>query len=118
MAIPCQGFTFTWGGAPLYEVQQLEANLQRDLPVGRTTTWTPKLGEVRLLGFSMINLGSTEYGRRKRLVITAPVNGVPTTLFDADCIYRDTTLTAAANDAVTFAHVFVMQDTVGAATNP
>lgn len=116
MAIPCQGFTFTWGALPLYEVQELEVDLQRDLPSGRTTVWTPSLGEIRLLGFSAVNLGSAEYGIRRRLTITVPPSlaGGSVTVFDADCIYRDTIVTAATNGAVTFAHVFVMQDTVGA----
>ena len=136
MPIPCQGFTFTWGGATLSEVQELEVNVQRDLPLGRSTTWTPNLGEVRLLSLSATNLPTSEYGRRKRLTINAPAatirrtntawphNGTNTastpaaTLCDVDCIYRGVTMSATANGVVRFAHVFKVMDTVGAATNP
>lgn len=121
MAIPCQGFTFTWGGQTLSEVQELEIDLQRGLPLGRTTTWTPTLGEVRLLGFSITNLPTSEYGRRKRLTIQCPAStagGGAVTLFDSDCIYQDTNTRANANDAVRFAHTFRVMDTVGAPTNP
>ena len=120
MAIPCQGFTFTWGGQTLSEVQELEIDLQRGLPLGRTTTWTPTLGEVRLLGFSITNLPTSEYGRRKRLVIQCPPTAAGGTLvlFDADAIYQDANIRANANDAVRFAHVFRVMDTVDAPTNP
>lgn len=119
MAIPCQGFTFTWGGQTLFEVQELEVDLQRGLPLGRTTTWTPNLGEVRLLGFSITNLPTSEYGRRKRLVIQCPnPAGGSITLCDVDCIYQDTNIRANANDAVRFAHVFRVMDTTGAPTTP
>lgn len=133
MPIPCQGFTFTWGGATLSEVQELEVNLQRDLPLGRTTTWTPNPGEVRLLSLSIANLPTSEYGKRKRLIINAPaatvrrtpaiggstaLNTPAATLCDVDCIYRGVTINATANGVVRFAHVFKVMDTVGAATNP
>ena len=120
MAIPCQGFTFTWGGQTLSEVQELEIDLQRGLPLGRTTTWTPTLGEVRLLGFSITNLPTSEYGRRKRLIIQCPPStaGGSLTLCDVDCIYQDANIRANTNDAVRFAHVFRVMDTVDAPTNP
>lgn len=136
MPIPCQGFTFTWGGQTLSEVQELQVNLQRDLPLGRTTTWTPNLGEVQLLGFSIANLPTSEYGKRKQLTITAPAstirvtnkapphNGTASTstpsltLCDVDCIYQGANISAAANGVVRFAHVFKVMDTVGAASNP
>lgn len=118
MAIPCQGFTFTWGGATLSEVQELEVDLQRGLPIGRTVAWTPNLGEVRLVGFSLANLPTSEYGRRKRLTIVAPSSAGNVTLCDADCIYQDSNISATANGVVRFAHVFRVQDTVDAPTNP
>ena len=133
MPIPCQGFTFTWGGQTLSEVQELEVNLQRDLPLGRSTTWTPNLGEVRLLSLSIANLPTSEYGRRKQLTIQAPpatirrypplngataVNTPAATLCDVDCIYRGVTINATANGVVRFAHVFKVMDTVGQPTNP
>lgn len=120
MAIPCQGFTFTWGGQTLDEVQELEIDLQRGLPLGRVTTWTPTLGEVRLIGFSIANLPTSEYGRRKRLVIACPPStaGGSITLFDSDAIYQDANIRANANDSVRFAYVFRVMDTVGAPTNP
>lgn len=118
MAIPCQGFTFTWGGSALSEVRELDADLFGGLPHGRTTTWTPEGGEVRLLGFSIANLATSDYGNRRRLIITAPTPSGTLTVFDADCIYQGANIRAAANDAVRFAYTFRVQDTVGAPTNP
>jgi len=133
MPIPCQGFTFTWGGATLSEVQELEVNLQRDLPLGRSTTWTPKLGDVKLVGLSIANLPTSEYGKRKRLVINAPaatvrrtpaiggstaLNTPAVTLCDVDCIYKGVTISGTTNGVVKFAHAFTVMDTVGAPTNP
>lgn len=121
MAIPCQGFTFTWGGQTLSEVQALEADLYRgELPQGRTTTWTPNIGDVRLIGFSLTNLGTSDYGKRKTLTITCPptTSGGSVTLFSADCIYSGYRVDSQANDAVRFAFTFRVQDTVGAPTAP
>lgn len=120
MAIPCQGFTFTWGGQTLSEVSGLEIAQPRGLPLGRTTTWTPNLGEVRLLGFSPTNLPSTEYGKRKRLTIEVPPTtaGGSVTVLDSDAIYQDLNVTASPNDAVRFAYVFRLMDTLGAPSNP
>jgi len=121
MAIPCQGFTFTWGGQTLSEVQALEADIYGgELPLGRTTTWTPNLGEVRLLGFSIANLATADYGKRKRLTITCPPNtaGGSLTLFDSDCIYSGYRVDSQANDAVRFAFTFRVMDTLGAPSNP
>lgn len=121
MAIPCQGVTFTWGGQTLSEVQELEVDLQRGLPIGRSVIWTASPGEVRLLGFSITNLPGSEYGTRKRLTIqcmSATAGGSLVTLFDADCVYRDTNTRANANDAVRFAHTFSVMDTLNAPSNP
>lgn len=120
MAIPAQGFTFTWGTTPILEVQELEVDLQRGLPLGRTTTFTPTLGEVRLLGFSFSGLPTSEYGRRKQLTIRCPPStaGGSITICDVDCIYQDANYAAVANGAVRFVHVFKIMDTVGAPTNP
>lgn len=118
MPIPCQGFTFTWAGSALSEVQALEADLFGNLPVGRTTNWTPNGGEVRLLGLSIANLPTTGYGKRRRLIITAPTPSGTLTVFDADCIYKGASVRATANDAVRFAYTFTVVDTVGAPTNP
>lgn len=121
MAIPCQGFTFTWGGATLAEVQALEIDLFRsDLPQARSVAWSINPGDVRILGFSSANLPTTEYGRRKRLTITVPTNttGAFTTLLDSDCIYNGYRVESDANDAVRFAFTFSIQDTLNAPTNP
>jgi hypothetical protein len=120
MPIPCQGFTLTWGGQTLQEVQSLEIDLfQGELPQARTVVWTPNIGDVRLLGFSVANLAASDYGRRKRLTITAPLNpSGSVTLFDGDCIYSGYRVDSTANDAVRFAFTFRIQDTVGAPTNP
>lgn len=123
MATPCQGFTFTWGGATLSKVSAFEADTFRSLPIGRTTAWTPDLGEVRVLTFAPTNLPTSDYGRRRRLTIQCPSSTVPTaavtlTLFDRDCIYRGYRVDAQSNDAVRFAYTFTVQDTVDAPTNP
>ena len=117
MAIPCQGLTLTWGGQTLSEMQALEIDLfQGALPQGRTTAWTPNIGDVRLTGFSIANLSAAEYGKRKRLTITGP--GGVGTLFDSDCIYNGCRIDASANDAVRFAFTFRVMDTLGAPSNP
>lgn len=122
MPIPCQGFTFTWGGTALTEVQELEADIARGLPRGRETAWTPTLGEVRLLRFAPGGVPASDYGKRRRLVIQGPAGKLPAagsmTYFDADCIYQDVNISAAANDAMRFAYVFRVMDTVDAPTNP
>jgi len=121
MPIPCHGFTLTWGGQTLSEVQSLEVDLYSGtLPVGRTTTWTPELGEVRLLRFAATNLAATEYGKRKRLTIRSPAGtaGGALTLFDSDCIYTGYSVDSQANDAVRFAMTFRVQDTLDAPSNP
>jgi hypothetical protein len=123
VAIPCQGFTLTWGGQTLSEVQALEADIYGgELPRGRTTTWTPNMGTVRLLGFAATNLTTAEYGKRKRLTILArtstATNASVTTLFDSDCIYSGVRIDAAANSAVRLAFTFRIQDTLDAPSNP
>jgi hypothetical protein len=125
MAIPCQGFTITWGGQPLQEVQSLELDAQRGLPLGRVTTWTPSLGTLRIAAFSTAHLPESEYGRRKRLTLTGLTSTVFTaspgpvvTFFDHDCIYEDARIEAVANEVVRLAFTFRVQDTVGAPTNP
>lgn len=114
MAIPCQGFSFTWGTATLREVQQLEVNYSRGLPTSRTTRWSKGQGGVNLIGFSSSGLSESEYGTKKRMTIVAPTNtsGDTITLLDRDCIYTDTTVRAIENDALSFAHSFMLLDTV------
>ena len=121
MAIPCQGFTFTWGGQTLFEVQEMEIAAQSELPLGRTSIWTQAPGEVRLVGFSSTNLPYSDYGKRKVLQILAPRPGAPgqsLTLLNQDCIMRDYGVRATANDAVRFAVTFMVMDTTGAPSNP
>lgn len=120
MAIPCQGFTITWGGSALLEVRELSVNQERGLPLQRDGTWTLNLGTVRLAGFSTAHLAESEYGSRRQLTIRCPpsTSGGSVTLFDRDCIFQDRVVTAEANDAVRFDHVFRIMDTVGAVTNP
>ena len=120
MAIPCQGFTITWGGQSLQEVQAFDLDAARGLPLGRVTTWTPSLGTLRLAGFSTAHLPVSEYGRRKRLTFSGRTASAGTlvTFFDADCIYEDARIEAVANEVVRLAFTFRVQDTVGAPTNP
>jgi hypothetical protein len=121
MPIPCQGFTLTWGGQPLQEVQSLEIDLFRgDLPQGRTVIWSPNLGDVRLLGFSRVNLAPAEYGKRRTLKIDSPAGtaGGSLTLLEADCIYSGYRVDSLVNEAVRFAFTFRVMDTLGAPSNP
>jgi hypothetical protein len=120
MAIPAQGMTFTWGTATLQEVQALELDLTRGLPVGRITTWTPSLGTIRLESFNRLGLPVSEYGRRKTFTILARVStAVPAEkVFESDCIFEDARVEVVANDAFRFAFAFKVMDTVGAPTNP
>jgi hypothetical protein len=75
---------------------------------------------VRLLGFSLTNLATADYGKRKRLTIVCPPTtaGGSLTLFDSDCIYSGYRVDSQANDAVRFAFTFRVMDTVGAPTAP
>lgn len=120
MPIPCQGFTITWGGTAIAESRELTINQERGLPLQRNGTWTLNLGTVRVAGF-FPSIPDVEYGRRRRLLVRCPAAGVRggvVTLFDHDCIYQDRIVTAEANDAVRFDHVFRVMDTVGAVSNP
>jgi hypothetical protein len=121
MPIPCQGFTLTWGGQTLQEIQAAEVDLfQGELPQGRTVIWTPNIGDVRLLGFSGANLSTAEYGKRKTLKIDSPAGtaGGSLTLLEVDCIYSGYRVDSLVNDAVRFAYTFRVQDTVNAPSNP
>jgi hypothetical protein len=120
MAIPCQGFTITWGGQSLQEVATLEYDATRGLPIGRTVTWTPNLGTLRLSGYSTAHLPESEYGRRRPLVFSGRTasTGAAVTFFNRDCIYEDARIEAAANNVVRFAFTFRVQDTLNAPTNP
>jgi hypothetical protein len=121
MPIPCQGFTLTWGGQTLAEVQAVEIDVFRgELPQGRTVIWTPEVGDVRLLGFSAVSLTAAEYGKRKTLKIDSPAGtaGGSLTLLEADCIYNGYRVDSVVNDAVRFAFTFRVQDTLGAPSNP
>lgn len=120
MAIPCQGFTVSWGGLALEEVQTLDINRDRGLPIGRTVTWTPNFGTIEIAGFSTANLPESEYGRRKKLVFEGrtATSGTVVKWLERDCIFENARIQAIANDAVRFAFTFRIQDTVDAPTNP
>lgn len=120
MAIPVQGFTVSWGGLPLQEVQTLDINRERGLPLGRTTTWTPSWGTIEIAAFSTAELPESEYGRRKRFKLEGKTatSGAVVTFFDRDCIFENARIQAIANDVVRFAFTFRIQDTVDAETNP
>lgn len=120
MAIPVQGFTVSWGGTTLQEVQTLDINRERGLPIGRVETWTPTWGSVEIAGFSTAGLPESEYGRRQRLKLEGrtATSGAAVTFFDRDCILENARIQAVANDVVRFAFTFRVQDTVGAPTHP
>lgn len=117
MAIPCQGFTITWGTSALAEMRELTISQERGLPLQRDGTWTLNLGTVRIAGFSPANLDESEYGQRRRLIVQCPATatgGSTITIFDRDAIFQDRVVTAEANQVVRFDHVFRIMDTVGA----
>ena len=120
MPIPCQGFTVSWGGQALQEVQTLDINRDRGLPLGRTVTWTPNWGTIEIAGFSTASLPESEFGRRKALVVQGrtATSGPVVTWFERDCIYENARIQAIANDAVRFAFTFRVQDTLNAPSNP
>jgi hypothetical protein len=116
MAIPAQGFTVSWGGAALLEVQEISIDQERGLPLQRNGTWTLNLGTVRIAGFSTAHLAESEYGRRKVLLLEGltATSGSVVKFFERDCILQDRRIVAAANDVVRFDHVFRIMDTVNA----
>ena len=120
MPIPAAGFTITWGGSALNECREVELNQERGLPLQRDGTWTLNLGTVRIAGFSTASLPESEYGRRKRLIVTSPAgtSGGSLALFSRDCIFQDRRVSVTTNDAVRFDHVFRIMDTVNEVTNP
>ena len=120
MAIPAQGFTVSWGGTALLEVQEISIDQERGLPLQRNGTWTLNLGTVRIAGFSTTGLPESEYGRRKVLVFEGrtATSGASVKWFQRDCVLKDRRIVAVANDVVRFDHVFRIMDTVGAPTNP
>ena len=119
MAIPIQGCTVTWGTATLTEVRAVEIDLQRGPPQGRTVLWTLNLGQIRVQTFGVGAVPDSDYGKRKRLVVTCP-NGTAAaiTLHDSDCIYQDRSTPMEPNGVVTLALSFRVMDTTGAPSNP
>lgn len=110
MAIPCQGFTFSFGGNALAEVQTLEMDVRLTdggAVRGRSGLWSGDgSGEVRLASFSPAAMSRSVYGTYGRLLITAPAPTGTLTVFDGICLYKGMAVRAATNDAILFAYSF------------
>jgi hypothetical protein len=121
MAIRVSGVSATWEGSAVSQVFQATLALQRGAPAARTERWTLDLGTVTLSAYTRTALPDGEYGRRKRLVISAQNDtGTATTstftLFDADCVYLGAEIVGDANSVWRFDHLFRVMDTRGLTT--
>jgi hypothetical protein len=121
MAIRVSGVSVTWGGSTVSRVSQVTLDLQRGPPTARTARWTIDLGTVTLSAYTRDALPDSDYGQRRRLVITAQNDtGTTTTqtftLFDADCVYLGPEIVGEVNSVWRFDHRFRVMDTVGVTT--
>lgn len=115
MAIPAQGFTFTWGDTALQEVQTLEFDLAAAAAQqqGRGFGNRRIQGTVRLASTSPAVLDSSQYLRSRTLTIVAPTPSGAVTVFSGSCQYDGVSVRASANEAVRFAYQFTLRSTVG-----
>lgn len=110
MPIPCQGFTFTYGGAQLAEIQTLELDyatnfgeltLNRSGGVSAAST-----GTIVLNGTSPQGMSQSQYRYGGTLTIACPKGTSTLTLFQGYCLYDGMAVRARANEAVSFAYRF------------
>lgn len=119
MATRVSGVTVRWGGVIVAEPTDVEFDLQRGLPVGRSVVWTLDLGTITVLANANTALPMTEYGKRKLLRVDyIAENGATQTLWETDCLYEGGTIKGAMNDIWKFAFVFRVMDTYGAGSVP
>jgi hypothetical protein len=121
MATRVSGVTVTWGGTAVPQIIEATLALVREPPVARTARWTLDLGEITLPALTRTGLPDSEYGRRRRLTITAQNDqGTATsstfTVFDADCMYLGAEVRGELNGVWRFDHSFKVMDTVGVTT--
>lgn len=120
-AIRVSGVSVTWGGAALSRVVQATLDLQRGPPVARTAKWSLDLGSVTLSAHTRDALPDSDYGQRRRLVVTAQndtgsATSANFTLFDADCVYLGAEIVGEVNTVWRFDHQFRVMDTRGDTT--
>lgn len=119
MATRVSGVTVRWGGLIVAEATDVEFDLQRGLPVGRSVVWTLDLGTITVLANANTALPLTEYGKRNLLNVQyRDESGFLQTLWDSDCLYEGGTIKGAMNDIWKFAFVFRVMDTYGAGSVP
>lgn len=119
MAIRVSGVTVRWGGLIVAEPTDVEFDLQRGLPVGRSVVWTLDLGTITVLANANTALPASEYGKRKLLNVQyRDESGSLQTLWDSDCLYMGGTVKGAMNDIWKFAFQFKVMDTYGAGSVP
>lgn len=119
MAYPVHGVTVTWGGTTLREVTSSQVNLQPGPPKGRTVLWTHSYGTVDLTANDNNALPSSEWGKRKRLIIKQlNTANAEVTLLDADCIFNGPKFEQKLQDIVRFGLSFQIMDTVDAESHP
>lgn len=112
MAIPCQGFTLTWGGTALQEIKTLE--FQRSLEwqdtgmarSGRAGSGYRLAGSIRLTGLAPTVLDEKQFGLAREMTISVPYGTSTMTLFSGWALYDGQAANATPNDAMSFAHTF------------
>lgn len=87
MAVYSTGISATWGSVSFQEVYELGLPLYGSVRKDRssssaTTGWSDEVGEVSISAYGTSNMSSTEYGKRKQLVVSG--GGVSLT-FNAVC---------------------------------
>jgi hypothetical protein len=119
MAIRVQGVQIAWGGVTVSEPVDVELDLQRGLPVGRSVVWTLDLGTITVLSNLNSALSMAEYGKRKILRIQyRDESNVLQTMWESDCIYQGVSVKGELNNVWQFAFTFKVMDTVGAGSFP
>lgn len=119
MAIRVQGVQIAWGGVTVSEPVDVELDLQRGLPIGRSVVWTLDLGTITVLSHLNTVLGMSEYGKRKilRIQFRNEANAL-VTLWETDCIYQGMAVKGELNNVWQFAFTFKVMDTFGAGSFP
>lgn len=75
MATYSSGISASWGGTPFVEVYELGLPLYGSVrkdrsSSGSSTGWTDEVGDISVAAFGAANMSSSEYGKRKQLVVS------------------------------------------------
>lgn len=75
MATYSTGISASWGGTPFVEVYELGLPLYGSVrkdrsSSGSSTGWTDEVGDISVTAFGAANMSSSEYGKRKQLVVS------------------------------------------------